>query len=316
MSLLTIAVCSYNRANRLSPLINALRSQECPVPFEIIVVDNNSTDNTQQVIRKLANSGDVPLRYVKETRQGIVHARNCAIEISRESTFLAFIDDDELPGPTWIKAAVDALDREGAECVGGEIRVKFVANKKPVWLTDELLGFLGENSYGNEPFWIVDHSRPVWSGNIAYRTSVFRNGLKFDSRYNREGEGIGGGEDAIMFELLLKRGVKIRYRPDMIVEHFVEAWKLKRRYFIKLHFIAGMKFGRYATGEYEHTIMGVPLFLFRQFPRQWGRSFMKLLRHEPGMLRQAMNGAHSTGMVIGRIQRWKDRNIKMLGDPS
>jgi glycosyltransferase involved in cell wall biosynthesis len=308
MSLLTIAVCSYNRANRLPSLIDALRSQECTVPFEIVVIDNNSSDNTQQVVKKLADSGDIPLRYVKETKQGIVHARNCALNISRESTFLAFIDDDELPGPTWIKAAVDALDREGAECVGGEIQVRFAANQQPVWLTDELLGFLGENSFGNEPFWIVDRSTPVWSGNIAYRTSVFRNGLKFDSRYNREGESIGGGEDAMMFDVLLKSGMKIRYRPDMVVEHFVEAWKLKRRYFIKLHFIAGMRFGRYDTGEYEHTIIGVPLFMLRQLPRQWGRAFMKLLARESGALRQAMNGAHATGMIIGRLQRWTQGN--------
>src|SRR4030042_2627086 len=129
MSLLTIAVCSYNRANRLPYLINALRSQECPVPFEIIVIDNNSTDNTQQVIRKLADSGGVPLRYVKETRQGIVHARNCAIELSRQSKFLAFIDDDELPGQKWLNAAFDALHREGADCVGGEIRVSLSKNR-------------------------------------------------------------------------------------------------------------------------------------------------------------------------------------------
>jgi glycosyltransferase involved in cell wall biosynthesis len=305
MSLLSIAVCTYNRANRLPHLIDVLRSKECPVQSEIIVIDNNSTDDTQQVIRKLTDAGDVPLRYVKETRQGIVHARNRAIEFSRESKFLAFIDDDELPGPNWIKAAVDALDREGAGCVGGEIRVKLTCEKRPPWLEDDLLGFLGEKKYATEPFWITDRSTPVWSGNIAYRTSVFADGLRFDSRYNRKGIGIGGGEDAIMFDSLLKRGVNIRYRPDMVVDHFVEEWKIKRRYFLKLHFIAGIKYGRYVTGEYERTVMGVPPFMFRQVLRQWGRVFLTLLARESGMLRQAMNGAHATGMIIGRFQRWK-----------
>jgi glycosyltransferase involved in cell wall biosynthesis len=306
MSVLTISVCTYNRADRLPYLINALRSQECPVQFEIIVIDNNSTDDTEHVVRKLADSGDVPLRYIKETRQGIVHARNCAIEFSKDSTFLSFIDDDELPGPNWIKAAVDALEKEDAGCVGGEIRVKFTGKKRPPWLEDELLGFLGEKKYADEPFWITNRATPVWSGNIAYRTSVFASGLRFDSRYNRKGKGIGGGEDAIMFESLLKNGVNIRYRPDMLVDHFVEEWKIKRRYFLKLHFLAGIKYGRYATGEYKRTVMGVPPFMLRQVFQQWGRTFLTLLRRETGIVRRAMNGTHATGMIIGRIQRWRN----------
>jgi hypothetical protein len=114
-----------------------------------------------------------------------------------------------------------------------------------------------------------------------------------------------------MFDTLLKQRIKIRYRPDMVVNHFVEEWKLKRRYFLKLHFIAGIKFGRYATGEYERVIMGVPPFMVIQALHQYGRALLKLLRREPGLLRQAMNGAHATGMIVGRIQRWRDGQVKI-----
>ena len=306
MSILTVAVCSYNRAHRLPGLIAALREQKCSIPFEILVVDNNSTDNTQQVLRELAELDGAPLRYVKEIQQGIVHARNYAIQKTGDRTYLAFIDDDELPGPDWLKATVDAFEREGADCVGGEIKVSLPVKKRLDWLEEELLGFLGEKKYSTEPFWITDRSTPVWSGNIAYRTSVFANGLRYDPRYNRKGQGIGGGEDAIMFDILLKQRIKIRYKPDMVVNHFVEEWKLKRRYFLKLHFIAGIKFGRYATGEYERVIMGVPPFMVIQTLHQCGRTLLKLLRHKPGLLRQAMTGAHATGMIVGRIQRWRD----------
>jgi glycosyltransferase involved in cell wall biosynthesis len=316
MSLLTVAVCTYNRANRLPSLIEALRSQECPVPFEIIIIDNNSTDETETVVRRHADSEGEPLRYVKENRQGIVHARNRAIECSRDSQFLAFIDDDELPGPFWMRAAVDALESEGADCVGGEIRVKLDGDMRPAWLEDELLGFLGEKKYGDGPFRIVDSSTPVWSGNVAYRTSVFANGLRFDSKYNRKGKGVGGGEDAIMFDTLLKSGAHIRYRSDMLVNHYVEEWKLKRRYFLRLHFKAGIKSGRYSTGKYERAVMGVPPFMLSQVSQQWGRAVLKLFKRESGMVRQAMNGAHAAGMIIGRIQHWKDRNRGMLSESS
>ena len=305
MSLLSIAVCTYNRADRLPCLIQALRFQKCPVPFEIIVIDNNSTDNTLQVLKKLMSFSGATLRYIKEIRQGIVHARNCAIEHTKNSSYLAFIDDDELPGPDWLKAAADALHREGAECVGGEIQVSLPSGQRPHWLEEELLGFLGEKKQGAEAFWIASRSTPIWSGNIAYRTSVFAKGLRFDVRYNREGNGIGGGEDAIMFEEMLRMGTRIRYSPDMMVEHFVEEWKLRRSYFLKLHFLAGRKFGQCAADDYKKTIMGIPPFMLEQAFRHCSKTLIKYLKRESGVMRQAMNGAHALGIISGRFRRWR-----------
>ena len=220
--MLTVAVCTYNRASSLRELITELRMQECPVPFEILVVDNNSSDNTAEAVREFDGLRAPIVRYVKEERQGIVYARNCAIDNSKDSKYLAFIDDDELPCPGWLNAAVDALEREGADCTGGEIRVRLSVMKQPKWLEGELFGFLGKLKHGDASFWITDSSTPVWSGNIAYKTSIFSNGLRFDVRYNRAGNGIGGGSDAIMFRTLLECGAKIRYRHDMVIEHIVD----------------------------------------------------------------------------------------------
>ena len=100
MRFATVALCTYNRADRLPSLIQALREQESPIPFEIPVVDNNSTDSTQAVLRDLASLKGPPIRFVSEIQQGIVYARNRAIEEAIKSLFLAFIDDDELPGPS------------------------------------------------------------------------------------------------------------------------------------------------------------------------------------------------------------------------
>src|SRR4030067_3613600 len=149
MSRLTVAICSYNRAYRLHNLVTALRAQKCPVPFEILIVDNNCTDNTQQVVQKLSKLNGVPLRYIKERQQGIVYARNRAIEETKNSTYLAYIDDDEFPLENWLKAAVDALEREGADCVGGGIRISLPFTKRIPLLKEELLGFLGAVNYSS-----------------------------------------------------------------------------------------------------------------------------------------------------------------------
>ena len=71
MTGMTVAICTYNGAAQLPGLIAALRRQTCPVPFEILIVDNNSTDNTAEVVARLADQPGAPLRRVVETEQGI-----------------------------------------------------------------------------------------------------------------------------------------------------------------------------------------------------------------------------------------------------
>jgi len=304
---LTVAVCSYNRAPRLADLLVSLASQATPagVLWEILVVDNNSSDRTAQVVAQLAAGSPVPIRYLLEPQQGIVPARNRAIDEAAGS-YLAFIDDDEVPGPRWLQAAWDALDREGADCAGGAIRVRLPDAAGPGWLGGELLGFLGEVDYRPEPFWVESLATPVWTGNVAYRRALFSDGLRFDRRYNREGDAPGGGEDFIMFRTLLERGARIRYRPDMMIEHLVEPFKLRRSHFLQLHFAAGRQQGRWGAGRYGRSCCGIPLFMVSLALRQLGKTLLVYLNRDASALRQAMNASHAFGMIAGRLKRWQD----------
>lgn len=302
---LTFAFCTYNRAARLTRLVDAMRAQACPVPFEILAVNNNSTDATVEVLAALAARPGATLRVVTETDQGIVPARNRAIEESLASDILVFIDDDELPRPGLLSAACDAILNEDAQCVGGKVSVDFSGHQRPRWLEDELLGFLAEVDHGDSPFWIDDDTTPLWTANIAYHTSLFRADatLRFDRRYNRVGADIGGGEDGIMFRALLARGSRIRYRPDMSVLHGVEPWRLKRRYFLRLHYRAGLRRGRYQLPAYPRTVLGVPPFLVSQCLRQGLEAFGLQLAGRRGVVRRAMTAANTLGCLIGYAQR-------------
>ena len=311
--MLTFAFCTYNRADRLENLVAAMRAQDCPVPFEILAVNNNSKDNTLAILEKLAAQSGAPLRFVTESAQGIVPARNRAIEESLNSDILVFIDDDELPQAGLLNAAYDAIVHEGAQCAGGRIEVDFTAHGRPAWLEDDLLGFLAEVKHGDMPFWITDDTTPVWTANISYDMRLFRDDptLRFDRRYNREGADVGGGEDAIMFRTLLSRGTKIRYRPDMVANHFVEPWRLKRSYFLMLHYRAGLRHGRHELETYPRTVLGVPPFLASQALTHSAKTISMGLLRRPGALRQAMNATHAWGMVCGAFLRWQDQRRKI-----
>ena len=304
MPKITFAFCTFNRADRLDKLVSVMRQQSCPVPFEILAINNNSADSTIETLKRLELLPGPALRWVTETKQGIVPARNRAIEEALESDVLVFIDDDELPLPGLLEAVSNAIFEEGADCVGGPIRIDFEPYGRPKWLDKKLAGFLGEIDYGLTAFWIKDGNTPVWSGNVAYRMAVFRTNLdlRFDQRYNREGAGIGGGSDAVMFQVLLKGNYKIRYRPDMVITHFVDPWKLKRNYFLKLHYRAGLR-KRHDFPEYRRTILGVPPFLFRQLIGQIISAGSSFIISGHGQIRGLMNVTHTLGLMRGLFMK-------------
>ncbi len=303
--MLTFAFCTFNRAERLPTLVAAMRAQVCPVPFEILAVNNNSADDTPAVLESLARQPGTPLRWVTETTQGIVAARNRVLAEALGSDILVFLDDDELPQPGMIAGAADAILNEGAQCAGGRVEVDFRGLVRPSWLGDELLGFLAAVDHGPVSFWIQDESTPIWTANVAYDMRVFRAdpSLRFDKRYDRIGKGLDGGEDVQMFRALLQRGARMRYRPDMAVLHGVEPWRLRRSYFLRLHYRSGTRRGKMSLPDYGRRILGVPPFMISQFLAHSAKTARLALAGRPAVLRQAMNAAYALGMMVGYAGR-------------
>jgi glycosyltransferase involved in cell wall biosynthesis len=304
-----VAICTYNGGDRLGPLVTAVWQQAVALAalrVEILVVDNNSTDDTPAVVARLEEEG-VPVRRVQETRQGIPFARNRAVA-EAPGPYLAFIDDDELPGPDWLATALDALRDEGAQCVGGKIEVVLPGGKRPSWMIPEVEAFLGRIDHGDFPAWVTDTSMPIYSGNVAYNVASLGGQLNFDSRYNRAGTGIGGGSDGILFRQLVEAHARLRYRPEMVIEHHVGGEKVRRSYFLRLHFKGGVRHGAYQFPDYPRQVFGVPPFLVVQALRQAGKTLKMLARRDPYAFRQAMNLTFDLGCMVGCHRRWRDRH--------
>lgn len=304
--MITFAVCTYNRAGLLPGVIRAMRGQNCAHSYEVLVVNNSSKDNTEAVLEGLGKEPGASMRVVCEAQQGIAFARNRALEEALASDYLAFIDDDEIPHENFLRAALDALDREGADCVGGPVRVVFPGAQRPDWLGDDLLPFLAETDYGDSAQWMGQLDGALWTANIAYRMEVFRNdaSLRFDSRYNRKGKGVGGGEDVLMYRRFVDMDLRIRYRPDMVVDHHIEAWRLKRSYFIKLHYANGKRKGCHEMQvASDNLAFGVPYYLYRQLLEKLYKTVSAWIRRDPAWLRVAMNLSHCMGMMVGLRQQ-------------
>lgn len=293
----TVAVCCYNAAHYLPNLIEELSLQNCSIPFEVLIINNNSIDNTQELIERLAAVNPFTIRHVNEFEQGIVFARNRAIEESLTSRYLAFIDSDEVPRKGWLQAAINILRDDEIDCVGGKISISL--SSRPKWLSDDLLPFYGEVNYSNQRFLIRELSTPIWSGNIAYNMRIFHQGLRFDARYNRKGNALGGGEDNMMFRYLLQNNFTLMYEPRMEILHLIPDEKIKRRYFLKIHYIAGEKSSLYEMDFDGKKIFGVPRYMFLQLFRKAYQVLLFCLVKPYAYMREAMNWTYQLGMIIG-----------------
>ena len=107
----TVLICTYNRAELLAETLLSLRRTRTTRQWEIVVVDNNSTDNTRAVVERFATEMPVPLHYVFERRQGKSYALNTGQEQSW-GELIVYTDDDVRVAPGWLDAACNPLDTD------------------------------------------------------------------------------------------------------------------------------------------------------------------------------------------------------------
>ena len=133
----TIAICTWNRSKSLRATLLSLQQLIVPsgIDWELLIVNNNCTDNTDEVIEQFADG--LPIRLLHEKRQGLSNARNCAVEAAK-GDYILWTDDDVIVDPNWLVAYVNAIRTwPNATLFGGPIKLKLEGNP-PSWLPEML----------------------------------------------------------------------------------------------------------------------------------------------------------------------------------
>jgi glycosyltransferase involved in cell wall biosynthesis len=267
MGRVAIVVPTHDRA---ASLRRTLRSVLAQVPgragVEVIVVDNNSSDATPTVCEEFAPS----IRYLKETKQGLSHARNAGIAAARpfgRDDIVAFIDDDIEAAPGWIPALVHAFDTHpDVDCVGGRV-LPVSPERLPPWLTQDHWGPLALQDHGDNPR-VFDETTPAGlvGANFAFRGSVFDRIGEFSPDVQRVKDGIGSTEDHEFLSRLYAAGGKALYIPTAVVTTEVPPERMTREYHRRWHRGHGRFHALMRTPQMELARarpFGVPLHLFR-----------------------------------------------------
>jgi glycosyltransferase involved in cell wall biosynthesis len=204
---------------------------------EIIVVDNNSGDQTPLVIREAMASTPFKMRYVFEKEQGISAARNRAIDEAK-GDYLAFLDDECVVNRDWLMVALSTIGEFRPCFIGGPYFGAFLPGNRPGWFKVE---------YGNAYFLSYHYERGFQntflasSGNMFVRRDVF-DAVRFDVAMGPVGNQLKLGEETNLQEryLATHSTEKVFYEPRLIVHHFILPVKLRLSYAVQRAFQAGL----------------------------------------------------------------------------
>lgn len=227
----SIIIPAYNRASTLQLTLKSFVEQDYPANrFEIIVADNNSTDNTKHIIEETARKSRVLITYFLEKRQGVHYARNNAAKLS-SSDILYFTDDDMVADKNLLKnlIRVFSLDSKIASA-GGRVLPRW-ENEPPMWIrkhcTNGLLSLIDRN----EDLIIAHYDPGVYSCHQAIPRELFFKSGGFNPE-NTAGVWIGDGETGLNLKFR-SMGLKFAYVGDSVIYHMIPTNRMTQKYLNK-----------------------------------------------------------------------------------
>ena len=228
----SIIIATYNRAEYLSECLMGLASLITdPADYEIIIIDNKSTDHTKEVIKNFIEINPaLNIHYLFEPTQGASLARNRGIQ-KAIGEILCFLDDDAVPFPDWLENILKGFTDPSIGCVGGPAILDYLGKEEPPWLHGDLKGLL--SGYGlsyDQPTIIDEIAEYPFLCNMAIRKSVLDEVGLFRTDLGPSGNNLLVGEETELIGRIRQRGWKVLYLPNAVVRHLVSPNRLEKNY--------------------------------------------------------------------------------------
>lgn len=301
---ISIVICTFNRASSLIKTIKTLEylRNENNVEYEILIIDNNSSDNTYNAVKALV-ADNANIRYIFEPNQGLSRARNRGI-LESKGQILAFLDDDVLVDPGWLVNVYKCFYGSSIACVGGRIYPHW-EEPRPSWLGDYLYPYLALLDLGCEKMRMVEPK--LWGANLIFNKMVFDKYGLFDIKFGRTAGKLYGNEEIELIQRLIHNGEEVYYMPDIIVHHCIGKNRLKKSYFRKWLFdsgeLEGIQMGQYS----KRNLFGIPYFVIKQLIKD-GYDFVinRLLNNKDYFFKE-LSFFKTCGFISGRLSYYNSQ---------
>ena len=262
----TVAIPVYNGANRVHRVLDRLRSQIDidHLSWEILIIDNNSTDHLQETIRKIQAAWPLaaPLHYIFEPTQGLTFARACAVKAA-QGKYVGFLDDDNLAHANWVISAYTFGEKHpNVGAYGGNIQAELTTTPPPGW--NGVKSFLAVRSLGNHPkaFNPKHLQLPPGAGLVIRKRAWLESVPQQVVRVSR------GGDDYQISLYMHNQGWGIWYNPEMVIDHHIPKWRMNSEYIASQAYLYGS-----CTCELQMII--VPGW---QRPFMWGKGLLGAIK--------------------------------------
>jgi glucosyl-dolichyl phosphate glucuronosyltransferase len=264
---ISVVISTYNREASLGGTIESILAQNNPPPFELIVVDNRSTDGTRQAIHAFETRTSGPVRYVFEERQGVSSGRNTGIADAC-APVIAFTDDDVVVADDWLRAIQNAFaERPECGCVGGKVLAVW-PETPPAWLTQRHWGPLALLDYGTAQILNARNRKCLITANMAVRAEVFEQIGRFMPDFQKVAGSTCSLDDRELQERYWKAGGHCWFDPRIVVHAQVQAFRLRKEYHRRWHLSHGELHAILRDPEFEQSsfrVFGVPGHVWRRF---------------------------------------------------
>lgn len=278
--IVTIAICTFNRASYLKKCLDALVPQLANYQdrVHVMVVDNNSDDNTALIVKGYNDKGIV-IDYHKEINIGLSYARNRAIKIAK-TKFLGYLDDDAIPYDDYLKVLLQIIDDNDPDCFGG-MYYPYYENQKPRWISDSF----GKKSPLSNVFSKIEN-RFLSGGNMYAKLEILKELNGFDVTRGMKGDKIGYSEEDDFQKRLREAGYQVYFDPSLAMDHLVADYKQKMTWHIKKIYQASLNtvdpvFEKFTLWYSIKSLGRIALYktprLMRRFLTDWDYYYQNLI---------------------------------------
>lgn len=233
--MLSIIICTYNREKYIGPLLESLSKNDFPTTdYEIVLVDNNCTDNTHSVCKVFAETHpEIAFRYVVEPEQGLSAARNKGIKEAK-GEIIIYVDDDALVDTNYIRSYAEHFAANPDTMAAGGPIEPIYETKEPSWMSPYTKALLTAwMNYGTKVC-KYPKGRFPGGGNAAYRKEVFERVGLYNTELGRKGTALLASEEKDIFDKMKAHGMKVLYLPTPVLHHIIPQTKLEAPYFERL----------------------------------------------------------------------------------
>ncbi|MEL7353388.1 MAG: hormogonium polysaccharide biosynthesis glycosyltransferase HpsE [Cyanobacteria bacterium P01_A01_bin.116] len=315
----TIAIATYNGEDRIGAVLDRLRCQigTSDIAWEVIVVDNNSTDHTKAVVEQYQASWpqNISLRYEFEAQQGAGFARQHAVDVAN-SPLIGFLDDDNLPWANWVRAAYRFGQQHPTIGVfGSRIRGKF--STQPPENFERIAALLALTDRGPKPIPYRPENKilPPGAGLVVRRQAWIENVPKERTLADKFGKR-EAGEDLEVVLRIQRAGWPVWYNANMWMHHDIPEHRLTRQYLVTL--CKGIGLSRYHTRMLSFSPWQRPLMVMPYALNDVRKIIRHLVHHRQAVLTDTVTASEMVlyiASLVSPLHSWYRLTKRKLPSP-